>query len=133
MLGDKRAIVPREIEKYKNGLQKLADTKLMIDELQKKLVVLLPQIDESKAETAKLVENLQVQQKDAQEQEKVVSVEAAEAGKIYDSVMGQKKECEDALAEAMPNYQKALGALKTLKKEDIDEVKAYKIVAPEVD
>jgi hypothetical protein len=60
MLGDKRAIVPREIEKYKNGLQKLADTKLMIDELQKKLVVLLPQIDESKAETAKLVENLQV-------------------------------------------------------------------------
>jgi dynein heavy chain len=133
MLGEKRAIVPREIEKYKNGLQKLADTKLMIDELQKKLVILLPQIDESKAETAKLVENLQVQQKDAQEQEKIVSVEAAEAGKIYDSVMGQKKECEDALETAMPIYHKALGALKTLKKEDIDEVKNYKIVAPEVE
>jgi dynein heavy chain len=47
--------------------------------------------------------------------------------------MGQKKECEEALAEAMPIYHKALGALKTLKKEDIDEVKNYKIVAPEVE
>jgi dynein heavy chain len=58
MLGDKRAIVPKEIAKYKNGLTRLSETKIMIDELQKKLVVLLPQIDESKAETAKLVENL---------------------------------------------------------------------------
>jgi hypothetical protein len=47
--------------------------------------------------------------------------------------MGQKRECEEALAEAMPIYHKALGALKTLKKEDIDEVKGYKVVAPEVD
>jgi dynein heavy chain len=47
--------------------------------------------------------------------------------------MGQKSECEAALATAMPIYHDALKALKTLKKEDIDEVKNYKIVAPEVE
>lgn len=42
MLGIKRGIVPREIEKYKNGLNTLKSTNEMVDQLKKELVVLLP-------------------------------------------------------------------------------------------
>ena len=43
----------------------------MVDQLKKELLSLLPQIDESTAETERLVENLKFQQKDASEKEKV--------------------------------------------------------------
>lgn len=133
MLKERRNVVPREIEKYKSGLQRLADTNEQVAGLQKELVVLLPEIDESKAETAKLVESLQVEQKGAAEKEKVVQAEAAEANKIKEGVLSQKTECQGALDEAMPIYHKALGALKTLKKDDIDEIKKYSQVGKEIE
>lgn len=105
----------------------------MVDNLQKDLVVLLPKIDESKAETAKMVETLQVQQKEAAETEKTVMAETAEANKIKEGVLVQKKECQGALDEAMPIYHKALGALKTLNKDNIDEIKKYTTVGKEIE
>lgn len=47
--------------------------------------------------------------------------------------MGQKKECQGALDEAMPIYNKALAALKTLNKDNIDEIKKYTTVGKEIE
>jgi len=72
-----------------------------------------------------MVVDLEVQSKDAAEIEKTTAVEETASKKIYTSVMVIKTDCEGILSEAMPALNKALAALDTLKKSDIDEMKAY--------
>ena len=45
---------------------------------------------------------------------------------VADRAAGIKKECEAGLAEAIPALEAAVKALSTLKKSDVDEVKAMK-------
>ena len=56
--------------------------------------------------------------------EKSVGAEAEVVGKQADECAKMKKECEDDLAEAIPLLESAIKALNTLKKSDLDEVKA---------
>jgi dynein heavy chain len=72
-----------------------------------------------------MVIDLEIQSKDAAEIEKTTAIEEAASKKIYTSVMVIKSDCEGILAEAMPALKKALAALDTLQKKDIDEMKSY--------
>jgi len=97
----------------------------MVDEMKAELILLRPKIDEKTEETQKLMIVLDEQKKIADEQAKLTAVEEAAAQKLYNEVMVIKTDCESELAKAMPIYKEALGALDTLNKNDIIEMKSY--------
>jgi len=125
LLGKQRIIVPAKMSRYQNGTTRLAETNVMVDELKKKLIDLMPVIDQKSKDTQEMVVDLEKQTEDAAEIEKTTAVEEAAAKKIFDDVSGIKSDCEKVLSEAMPALKKALAALDTLKKEDIGEMKNY--------
>jgi len=72
-----------------------------------------------------MVEDLEIQSKEAAEIEKTTAVEEAASKKIYNEVMAIKSDCETILGEAMPALERAIKALETLDKKDIVEMKMY--------
>lgn len=111
--------------RYKNGISRLAETNAMVDELKKKLIELMPVIEQKTKDTQEMVVDLEKQTEDAGEIEKTTAVEEAAAKKIFDDVSAIKADCEKVLGEAMPALKKALAALDTLDKGDIGEMKNY--------
>ena len=69
----------------------LAQIKSMVDQLQVTLTKLRPEIDKKEAETQQLVIDLEKQQKQAAETEKVFKTEAEESQKLFDEVQELKK------------------------------------------
>lgn len=132
MLLYQRGIVPVKIQRYQGGLKRLQETNEIVDNLKETLIELRPEIDTKEVETQAMVVDLEKQQKVAAEQEKLTAVEEAESAKLYNSVMAIKSDCEEQLAKAMPIYKEALGALDTLDKSDITEMKAYANPADEI-
>ena len=90
-----------------------------VDDLKKKLIKLMPEIEEKTKATEEMVVDLEIQSKDAAEIEKTTAKEETASKKIYTDVMAIKNECEGILAEAMPALKAALKALDTLDKNDI--------------
>jgi len=121
-----------KIDRYQGGLKRLAETNEMVDALKATLITLRPEIDKKEAETQVMVVDLEEKQKVAAEQEKVTAVEEAEAQKMFNSVAAIKADCQEQLDKAMPIYKEALGALDTLNKADITEMKAYTSPAEEI-
>ena len=74
--------------RYQNGLSRLAETNVMVDELKKKLIQLMPVIDEKSKATQLMVIDLEAQTADAAEIEKTTAVEEAAAKKIFNEVSG---------------------------------------------
>ena len=111
--------------RYKNGLTRLGETNLMVDDLKIKLVNLMPEIKEKTKATVQMVEDLEIQSKDAAEIEKTTAVEEMASKKVFNEVMAIKQDCDLILGEAMPALNKALAALDTLDKKDIVEMKMY--------
>lgn len=132
MLQHQRGIVPQKILRYQGGLKRLQETNEMVDALKATLIELRPQIATNEEETQAMVVDLEKQQKVAAEQEKVTAVEEAESAKLYNAVMAIKGDCEEQLAKAMPLYKEAIGALDTLDRGDITEMKAYANPADEI-
>jgi dynein heavy chain, axonemal len=104
----------------------------MVDDLKATLIELRPEIDKKEEETQALVVDLEVRQKEAAEQEKVTAGEEAESRKLFAAVAAIKSECEAELEVAMPVYREAVGALDTLDRGDITEMKAYANPAEEI-
>lgn len=125
MLKYQRSIVPVKIARYQGGLKRLAETNKMVDDMKAELILLRPQIDQKTEETEKLMVVLDQQKKIADEQAQITAVEEKAAQKLYNEVMVIKTDCEAELAKAMPIYKEALGALDTLNKNDIIEMKSY--------
>jgi dynein heavy chain len=132
MLGYQRGIVPQKIQRYQGGLKRLQETNEMVDDLKATLIKLRPEIDKKEAETQVMVVDLEKQSKVAAEHEKVTSAEEAESQKLFANVAAIKKDCEDQLEKAMPIYREAIGALDTLDRGDITEMKAYANPAEEI-
>ena len=91
MMDEQRRIVPQKIARYSQGLRLLAQIKSMVDQLQVTLTKLRPEIDKKEAETQQLVIDLEKQQKQAAETEKVFKTEAEESQKLFDEVQELKK------------------------------------------
>lgn len=104
----------------------------MVSDLKESLITLSPEIEQKEKETQVMVVDLEKQQTLAAVEEKTTAADEAEAQKMFNKVAGIKKDCEDQLAIAMPIYREAIGALDTLNKNDITEMKAYAKPAEEI-
>eukprot|EP00945_MAST-04E_sp_MAST-4E-sp1_P005163 g5163.t1 len=123
-LASRRGMVMTQKDRYANGLTKLAFAQEQVSSMQEELTAKLPVLDVAKKETAALMETIQKELPGVKALEKSVGAEAAVVGKQADECAKMKKECEDDLAEAIPLLESAIKALNTLKKSDLDEVKA---------
>jgi dynein heavy chain len=125
MLKHQRSIVPTLINRYQQGLTRLAETDVIVGELKQNLTKLRPEIDKKAEETRLLVIEVEAKQVEAAETEKITATEEAEAQKKFDAVSEMRADCQGKLDEAMPIYNKAIKALETLEKKDIVEMKSY--------
>jgi len=60
MLKKEKTIVPTKMVRYQNGLARLAETNVMVDDLKKKLIKLMPEIAEKTKATEEMVVDLEV-------------------------------------------------------------------------
>lgn len=125
MLKHQRNIVPMMINRYQQGLTRLAETDVIVSDLKQNLTKLRPEIDKKAEETRLLVIEVETKQVEAAETERVTAIDEAEAQKKFDEVSEMRAECQSKLDEAMPIYNKAMKTLDTLEKKDIVEMKSY--------
>jgi dynein heavy chain len=60
MLKKEKTIVPSKMIRYQNGLSRLAETNIMVDDLKKKLIKLMPEIAEKTKATEEMVVDLEI-------------------------------------------------------------------------
>jgi len=112
--------------RYDNGLSKLLETATQVNEMQVFLEDLQPKLKVATTETEALLVTITADKIVANEQSVIVGAEAAECNKIAEGANALKTSCEADLAEAIPALEAAEKALKSLRKEDIVEMKAMK-------
>ncbi|KAL6618330.1 dynein heavy chain and region D6 of dynein motor-domain-containing protein [Neocallimastix sp. 'constans'] len=112
--------------RYNSGLEKLSYTSEQVKKMQIELGELQPQLEKTAEETVKMLSQIEIESKDVEETRKIVAADETIALEKAEQATAIKNECENDLAEALPLLNSALEALDTLKKQDIDEVKAMK-------
>lgn len=155
MLSTQRDLVTKKVERYKGGLTKLASTNEMVAQLQIKLtdlqvcvaailctyttpahvhtllccsflvVYMQPTLAKAAEDTAKLMEQLAVDQKEADAVAAIAAKDEAETAVVAKNVAAIKDDCQKDLDEALPAYYSAVKALKSLDKKQIQEVKSF--------
>jgi len=123
----KRVEISTKKGRYQNGLTKILQTAEQVGGMQIELRELQPKLKVAQKETdAKLI-IVNKSEKEAVAKEKVVQAIVVECDKTKASAAAMKSECEAMLAIAIPALKSAEKALKSLKKSDIQEIKAFKL------
>jgi dynein heavy chain, axonemal len=112
--------------RYDNGLSKLLETAMSVNEMQKFLEDLQPKLNAATVETDALLVKITADKIVANEQSVIVEAEAKKCNEQATEAIFLKNSCEHDLAEAIPALEAAERALKSLKREDITEMKAMK-------
>ena len=94
--------------------------------MKQQLIAMQPTLKKSQIETAQLMEKVQAKLPGVKKIRSSVQKEAAKAQAEADVCAGMKAECEADLAEAMPILNDAIKALKTISKDDINEIRGLK-------
>ena len=126
MLGEQKDQVARKISHYSGGVNKLVETNKVVDVMKQELVALAPVLAQAAKDTSKLLDEVAVDQKAADEVKERVAKEEAQVGEIAKEAQAIAADAKRDLDEAMPAYYASVEALKSLNKADIQEVKAYK-------
>ena len=132
LLNKQRTEVFEQKARYDNGLSKLLETADQVNEMQKYLEELQPELVEATIATDKLLVVITADRKVANEQSIIVAGEAEKCNAQAVEASTLKKSCEDDLAEAIPALEAAERALKNLDKSDITEMKAMKKPSPAI-
>jgi dynein heavy chain len=126
LLEVKRAEVTKAKSRYDVGLEKLRVTSESVAIMQAELVELQPKLVVATQEADELMIRIKRDSADAQQVRERVEVEEAAATIKATEAATIKAECEAGLAEALPALEDSIKALRTLKKDDITEVKGMK-------
>ena len=118
LLSRKNEEIERERSKYDLGVRKLDEAKIMIEEMEEYLTNLQPSLVAKTKEVEKLVKRLEKESKEVFAVKEVVDAETEEAEAEKQVADGIKNECQQKLSIAQPFFDKAIKALKTLKKSD---------------
>jgi len=132
LLHKKRQDVMGQQARYENGLTKIIETEAQVEVMQEELVALQPKLVEASVATEKLLKKIAEDSVEVNEKKAVVEVEEEKCSKQAAEANAMKESCEADLAEAMPALEKAVKALKNLKKSDLDEIKVMQRPPPGV-
>ena len=112
--------------RYDTGLSKLLGTSVQVNEMQSFLEALQPKLKEATIETDALLVKITTDKIIANEQSVIVEAEAKKCNEQALEATALKNSCEADLAEAIPALEAAERALKSLKRDDITEMKVMK-------
>jgi len=126
VLQSKRGEVLKMKHRYDEGLEKLLLTEDQVKTMSVELEELRPKLKQTSAETADLMVVIEQQSEAAAAQRAVVGQEEEVASRQAEEARVMKQECQADLEKALPALNAALDALKSLKKNDIVEVKNMK-------
>ncbi|OQS02753.1 dynein heavy chain, partial [Thraustotheca clavata] len=125
MLRTQRGVVKAKESRYRGGLKKLAETEDIVGNLKVELTELQPVLVKSQKETSDLLIQVAKDQEEADKQQILIEADVRAANLIADEVKVIKDDCQKDLDEAMPAYYAAIGALNSLKKDDITVLKTF--------
>eukprot|EP00397_Hematodinium_sp_SG-2012_P000140 GEMP01000140.1.p1 GENE.GEMP01000140.1~~GEMP01000140.1.p1 ORF type:complete len:2733 (+),score=458.69 GEMP01000140.1:292-8199(+) len=124
-LKEKKGELTTKLERYKVGVTKLTETSKIVDKLGNDLQLMEPQIAKAQIETKELMEQVEIDQKTAAEQQAACAIDEKAATETAHVANTMKSEVQSDLDQALPEYYTAIKALDSLDKKDIQEVKSF--------
>ena len=125
MLDEKRKQLTIARDRVANGLKKLEETNALVDDMQKELTALEPELKKRSEETEALMINLEADQKEAGRVRKVVVKDQASAQVKTEETQAIAADAQKDLDTALPALENANKALDALDKSDISEVRTF--------
>ena len=124
MLGERRALVGQQIERLQTGLSTLQRTSKDVKQLQDDLAVTMVKVEEKKAATDALLEQMGKQRGEAQQQQEVAAGEKAKADAAAQEAATIEAEASGELAVAQPALDESKAAVDCLSKASLTELKS---------
>ena len=125
VVGEKLLELSTQLERFKNGLKKMEETNAVIDKLQGELTLLKPVLAEKSAATKVLLQQVAIDEAEANKVKEVVASETILVEAQTKDVMIIQADAQKDLDEALPALDNAVAALNSLTKGDITEVKGF--------
>ncbi|KAL1023853.1 hypothetical protein UPYG_G00047240 [Umbra pygmaea] len=125
MLGEKRQQLVAARDRVKNGLTKLLETNVLVDEMKMQILALEPILKQKSIEVNALMEKLAVDQESADRVRTVVKEDEALAKVKAEETQAIADDAQRDLDKALPALESAIKALDSLDKADISEIRVF--------
>ena len=130
LLESKRKTVDKARTRYSVGVDKISSTKVQVAAMQQQLTDLQPVLAKTQTEVDEMMVVISADRESAGETKVIVEAQAAAAGAKEIECKTIAEDAQRDLDEALPALDAAVKCLKSLKKSDIDEIKAMGVNAP---
>ena len=114
-----------ESQKYQDGVQKLNECNIMVENMKQELQNLKPVLIAKTAETEQIMKHVEIETAQAEKQRQMVLKDEQETKIKEQSAALIAGHCKEKLSEAEPQLEEALQALKTLQIKDFVEMKSF--------
>ncbi|XP_074640231.1 dynein axonemal heavy chain 10-like [Tubulanus polymorphus] len=125
LLDEKDQFILGQCERLVGGLQKIAEAREQLDELNQKLAVQKVAVTEKTAACEVLLEEIANGTEQATEKKTLAEAKGKEITIQSKEIGREKKSAEEALAEALPALEAARIALEDLSKSDVTEIRSF--------
>lgn len=125
LLLQKRNEVETQKNRFGGGVTQLQVAAKKVEKMQVDLDKMKPELAEAQKQAEQMMESIVRDKSEAEETQKVVAKERAEAQEKADEAEKLQSQAQRELDEAMPMLEKALDSLKSLKKDQIIEVRTF--------
>uniref|UniRef100_A0A2C9JWZ0 AAA+ ATPase domain-containing protein n=1 Tax=Biomphalaria glabrata TaxID=6526 RepID=A0A2C9JWZ0_BIOGL len=125
LLDEQDKFILSQCERLHGGLQKIADASEMLAVLNEKLAVQKVAVTEKTAACEALLAEIAAGTKAATEKKSFAEAKGEEIAEQSKVIEVEKKDAEDALAEALPALEAARLALDDLDKQDVTEIRSF--------
>lgn len=122
--------IETSIDNLIKGLTTLSETQSKVKEIEENLKEVMIDVEQKKAETNKLIEKVNVQKKDANEQQIMANEEERKTLELAAAANGIKEKAEMAYLDAKPKLEKAQEALSRLSADKVTIMKNLKSPPP---
>ncbi|XP_045030294.1 dynein axonemal heavy chain 7 isoform X2 [Daphnia magna] len=126
LMSEQQQQIRQAIERYRNGLSRLAEASAQVNQMQIELSELQPKLVEASKQTDLMMKTIQQESGEVEKTSTLIRADEVAANEEAAISQALKAECEADLAEALPALEAALAALDTLKPADITLVKSMK-------
>ena len=133
LLGERVAKIKGLIQGYDTGLEKIKKAEIDVGEMRKELNALKPILQVKTEENLKMLQNLQKEQKKADNERLQCEAEERECNIQRETANQMRDECQMDLEQVLPILNKAVKALEALSRDDITKIKSYTLPPKSLD
>jgi len=125
MLQTKRAEIHQSCDRLSNGVVKLEETNIMVQNLKEELKAMMPVLEEKSKDAGELLKQVAKEQAEASVVKARVAKEEAQVNSKAAEVAVVQEDAQRDLDKALPALNEAIKALDSLDKKDITEIKNF--------